>query len=81
MAVPKPAQAQDCAAGPDAVARRWVHEKVEGSRERMVGLFVVCVGVKKKNVVRADVKGWIEAVVLEDVCLEVSRCVLNLARR
>ena len=58
----------------DAVARRWVHEKVEGLWERMVGLFAVWVGVAKKNVARADVKGLIEAVVLEDVRREVSGC-------
>ena len=68
-------------AEPDAVARRWVYGKVEGLQEREVRLFAVWVGVDKRSAVRADVKGLVEAVVLEDVCLEVSRCVLDLARR
>ena len=68
-------------AGPNAAARRWVHEKVEGLWERTVRLLAVCVGVGKRNVARAAVKGLVEAVVLEDVRLEVSRCVLDLARR
>ena len=39
----------------------------------------VWVGVDKRSAVRADVNGLVEAVVLKDVCLEVSLCVLNLA--
>ena len=81
MAVPKLPQVQECAAGPDAVACRWAHEKVEGLWESTVRLLTVCVAVAKKNVTRADLKGLVEAVVLEDVRLEVSRCVLDLVRR
>ena len=68
-------------AEPDAVARRWVYRKVEGLWGRAVRLFAVRVGVDKRSAVRADLKGPDEAVVLESVCLEVSWCVLDLARR
>ena len=53
-----------------------MHEKVEGLWERTVRLCTVWVCVEKRNVARADVKRLMEAVVLKDVRLEVSRCVL-----
>ena len=57
--------------------------RVEGFRERAVQLytFAIWVGVDKRSVVRADVNGLVEAVVLEGVRLGVSQHVLDLARR
>ena len=48
-------------AEPDATARRWVYEEVEGLWESAVRLFVVWVDAGERSVARADMNGLGEA--------------------